>query len=272
MIYREKKIYSGDMLEVEIYPISLRDRNQSRKKKEKISVPKQRNLNNKNSIKHLIRLLNTNFSNKDYSVTLTYDNKNLPSNEEKAKRDVSNYIRRIKRYIKKNNLSELKYVALVEYKESKNGDKPVRIHHHIVMNGVIPRDKVEDIWGKGRANADRLQADEFGFEALARYISKDPKGNKRWCQSMNLKQPKVKVNDFKYSRKKVIELSNSQGERQAFENIYKGYLYRDYKYSINELNGGTYLYIKMQRFENEKSQCKNTSAKLGYYVTSKLAI
>ena len=36
MIYREKKIYSGDMLEVEIYPISLRDRNQSRKKKEKI--------------------------------------------------------------------------------------------------------------------------------------------------------------------------------------------------------------------------------------------
>lgn len=31
---------------------------------------------------------------------------------------------------------------------------------------------------KGRANADRLQADEFGYEALARYISKDPQGKK----------------------------------------------------------------------------------------------
>ena len=35
--YREKKIYSGRILEVEIYPITLQERKQSRRQKEKIS-------------------------------------------------------------------------------------------------------------------------------------------------------------------------------------------------------------------------------------------
>ena len=252
MIYREKKIYSGNMLEVEVYPISLKDRRQSRRKKEKESLPKQKRLNDKNSRKHLIRLINTNFSNKDYSVTLTYDNNNLPSDEEKAKKDVYNYLRRVKRYLKKNDLPSLKYIAVIEYKEQKENSKAVRIHHHVIMSGDIPRDKVEEIWGKGRANADRLQSDEFEFEALGRYISKDPKGSKRWCQSKNLKQPVIRVNDFKFSKKKVNELAKSQGDKQAFECIYKGYSYRDYKVEFNDVIPGTYLYIKMQKLNNRK--------------------
>ena len=274
MIYRENKIYSGNMLEVEVYPITLKERKQTRRKKQRESLPKQKRLNDKNSRKHLIRLINTNFTNKDYSVTLTYDNNNLPSSEDIARRDVYNYLRRIKRYLKKCNLPDLKYIAVIEYKEQQEKKKSIRIHHHIIMSGDIPRDKVEEIWGKGRANADRLQSDEFGYEALGRYISKDPKGNKRWCQSMNLKQPIIKVNDFKYSKKKVNELARSQGEKQVFERIYKGYAYRDYKVSVSDFVPGTYLYIKMQKLNNKKSQCTkiSTLANLGYYNTSKLAI
>ncbi|MGL5479162.1 MAG: rolling circle replication-associated protein [Clostridium sp.] len=271
MIYREKKIYSGDILEVEIYPITFKERKQKRSKKTKESLPKQKKLNDKNSRKHLIRLLNTNFTNKDLSVTLTYDNKNLPKGEAQARKDVSNFLRRVKNYLKKNNLPNLKYIGVIEHCDDE--EKRIRVHHHIIMSGDIDRDKVEELWGKGRANADRLKGDEFGFEALGRYITKNPKGNKRWCQSMNLKQPVIKVNDFKYSKKKVNELAKNQGERQAFERIYKGYAYRDYKVEVNEIVAETYLYIKMQKY-NKKSQCinKNTLALIGNYDTSKLAI
>ena len=84
MIYREKKIYSGNMLEIEIYPITLQERKQSRKRKEKQSLPKQRNLNEKNAKKHLARLINTNYSDKDLTVTLSYDNEHRPESEEAA--------------------------------------------------------------------------------------------------------------------------------------------------------------------------------------------
>lgn len=250
MPYREKRIYSGNMLEIEIFPISFQERKHSRKRKEKESLTKQKNLNDKNAKKHLIRLLNTNFTDKDLSVTLTYDNENLPQSEEEARKDVINFLRRVKRYVKRNNLPDLKYIAVIEYREQKEGKKAIRLHHHIVMSGDIDRDKVEELWKKGRANADRLKADEFGYEGLARYISKDPKGQKRWTQSRNLKQPIVKVNDFKYSKRKVNELLKCQGDRQAFESLYKNYSFRDYKIYINDITAGTYLYIKMQKFTN----------------------
>lgn len=249
MIYREKKIYSGNMLEVEIYPVTFQERKQSRRKKQKETLPKIKNLNDKNSKKHLIRLMNTNFTDRDLSVTLTYDDKNLPGSEEESKKDVKNFIRKIKRYIKKNNLGEVKYIAVIEYRDQEENKKAIRIHHHVVLSANIDRDKIEELWTKGRANADRLKADEFGYEGLARYITKDPKGCKRWSQSRNLKQPTILVNDYKYSNRKVNELSKSQGDKKIFEELYEGYIYRSYKVDYNDIVAGTYLYLKMQKKE-----------------------
>lgn len=251
MPYREKKIYSGKILEVEIYPISLQERKQKRKKKEKESAVKQKNLNDKNAKKHLIRLLNTNFTDKDIAVHLTYTDKELPENEKQVKRDISNYLRRIKNYRRKQGLDELKYIAVLEYAEQENNKKAVRVHHHIVMSGM-DRDVVEGLWTKGRANADRLKADENGYEALGRYITKDPKGSKRWTQSRNLKQPVVKVNDFKFSKKKAIDVSRNCEDRQMFEKLYPGYFLNDCKVAINEITAETYLYIKMRSLGKRK--------------------
>lgn len=248
MPYREKKIYSGNILEVEIYPITLQERKQPRRKKVKLSLPKQKNLNDKNAKKHLIRLINNNFTDQDLSVTLTYDEKNLPGSEEEARKEVINYIRRVKHYRKKNNLPDLKYIAVIEYKEREDNKKPVRIHHHLIMSGM-DRDIIEQLWKNGRANADRLKADESGYEALGRYITKDPQGSKRWTQSKNLKQPIVQVNDFKYSRRKAEQLSNCQGDKDIFQNLYPGYLLNDIKVDVNEITAGKYLYIKMRKLK-----------------------
>lgn len=250
MAYREKRIYSGKVLEVEIYYVSEKERKRHRREKTKESTPKQKNLNDKNAKKHLIRLINTNFTNKDLSVTLTYDDENYPASEEDAKKDVVNFLRRVKRHCKKNNIPDLKYIAVIEYKDPSEHQKKVRIHHHLIISGDIDRDDVEKLWKKGRANADRLKADENGYEALARYISKDPRGNKRWTQSRNLKQPIVKVNDYKYSKKRVETLAKAPDDRQTFESLYKGYIFTECKAKYNDLTG-TSLYIKMRTYKKE---------------------
>lgn len=249
MAIREKKYKCGKYLEVELYHISKKEQKKSRKRKKKESRKEQKNLNAKNARKKLRRLLNANFDNKDLIVHLTYNNFNLPKDEKRAIRDRENYIRRLKNYRKRNNLPELKYIAVLEYKEANQNDKRTRtrIHHHIVISGM-DRDKVEELWGKGRANADRLQPNELGFEELANYISKDPKGKKRYSPSRNLIIPEAEINDYKYSYKKTWNLSRN-GTREDFEKLYPGYVYTTHEVQVNEINAGTYIYIKMRKLE-----------------------
>ena len=250
MAIREKKYKCGKYLEVEIYPISKIEQKKSRKRKKKESRKEQKNLNDKNARKKLRRIINSNFTNKDLFIHLTYDNDNLPDSEERALRDRNNYLRRIKNYRKRNNLPELKYIAVLEYKEANENDKRTRtrIHHHIVMSGM-DRDKAEELWGKGRANADRLQPNELGFEELANYISKDPKGKKRYSPSRNLIIPEAEINDYKYTYKKVYALSRNQGDKEEFEKLYPGYIYTSHEVQVNDINSGTYIYIKMRKLD-----------------------
>lgn len=154
----------------------------------------------------------------------------------------------MKRYRKKHGLPDLKYMAVFEYKKPKRNQKSIRMHHHIVINDM-DRDEVEKIWKKGRANADRLKADDTGYEALARYMTKDPQGNKRWMQSRNLKQPDIKINDYKYSKRKVIELFKLADDNRTFEKLYKGYYFTDCKAEINQINDGVYLHIRMRKIQ-----------------------
>ena len=101
MPIREKKYLCGDYLEVEIYPITKMEQKQSRKKKKQESRLEQKNINDKNARKLLGRLLNANFTSKDLVVHLTYDNDNLSESVVQVKKDIANYIRRIKRQRKK---------------------------------------------------------------------------------------------------------------------------------------------------------------------------
>lgn len=247
MPYREKRYIAGQYQYIDIFPVTQLEVKSPRGEKTKISSPKQRALNDKNAKRHLAMLVNTNFTDDDLVSHLTYDQDHLPASPEEAMRDVTNFIRRIKTARKRKALPDLKYIAVVEYRDPEDSKPGVRIHHHIIMSGGLSRDEVERIWKKGRCNTDRLQADEAGYEGLARYISKDPRGSKRWCQSKNLKQPEVHVNDFKYSRKRVEQLARCPGERELFESLYPGYTLTTVTPEVNEISGGTYIYIKMRR-------------------------
>ncbi len=247
MQYKTKTIVSGPMLESEIYPV-WRIPLGGRGKSCNPSREAQRNLNNKNAVKRVIRLINTNFDARHIWATLTYHPDHLPETPEQAKRDMQNYIRRIKRQMEKAGLGELKYIYVTEYAEAGPGVPKKRVHHHIVMN-LTDRDIAERMWnGGGRTQARRLQPDDYGLEGMARYITKDPKGFKRYSCSRNLKQPIVYESMHRFTKRKAEKLaSDLDGAKAMFEKMYPKYVFKDLEIRYSQFVSGVYIYAKMRR-------------------------
>lgn len=258
---REKKIYCGKQyMEVDIYPQSQlppTNKPKGRGKKEKVSAPKQRNLNDKNAKRYFVQLVNTNFGEGDLHVTVTYAE--VPETVEEAEKIASNFIRRISYKRKREGLDPLKYILVTEHSTGKGSNKPVRIHHHIVMNGGLDRDAIEDLWRKpkkkgqkigdriGFANADRLKPDDYGLEALARYLMKNPNGKKRWSSSQNLERPEYRNNDHKYSRRQLERIAKDEIDNQLYwKKMYPEWDMTDCKPVYNEITGWA-VYLKLRR-------------------------
>ena len=244
--YRVKTIKSGDQLECEIYPIWA-TRNEVRNAKKKTTREAQKNLNERNSKKEFVRKVNENFTQQDLELTFTYDDETPLPNESEARRDIRNYLRRIRDFRKKNGMSELKYVYVIEF-TGDGGREKKRIHHHVFMSGM-DRDEAEKIWGKGWANSRRLQPDEYGLEAIARYIVKEPHNGKRWCCSKNLKPPRESVADTKLSKKQAERLAKDveAAGPEIFRKLYPGYEYLDCEVKRSDFVAGAYIYTRMHK-------------------------
>lgn len=259
--YRVKTIKSGDMLECEIYPIWNTSRGGKRKDKSKPSREAQKNLNDKNTKKNVIRLTNTNFTKEDIWATFTYDKEHLPNDPEQAQKDMQNYLRRLKRHIKKYDLPDLKYIYVTEYEEDEKKGKK-RVHHHIVMN-FRDRDLAEEIWDKGgRTHSRRLQPDDYGLEGLARYITKDPKNSKRYCASKNLEKPKVSIADSKLTKRKAEKIAKDENiAGEIFQKLYEGYTFKDIAIRYSQFVSGAYLYVRMKQIDKPPKRDKRRRAK-----------
>lgn len=256
---REKKIYCGEYLEVDIIPKKDKRKHKGKRStKKKISVPKQKNLNDKNARRYFIQLVNTNFNEDDLHVNVTYSDDELPDSIETAEKEVKNYIRRIDYRRKKEGLPPIKYILVTEGKVEKNGEKLIRIHHHIVINGGLDRDTIESLWRRRRkkgekegkkigfVNADRLQENEYGLEALSRYLMKNPQGRKRWSCSQNLDKPYHRDNYHKYTKRQVEKIAKNSEDRIYWEKQYPGYWLTESKPVFNDLTGWS-IYLKLRR-------------------------
>lgn len=244
-LYRVKTIKSGKMLECEIYPLWKTKSEKSKAIKAKASRQVQKNLNDKNAKKKITRIIHANFSDEDILITLTY--KGPPPELEQARKDIQNYIRRVRDHRKKNGLQDLKYIYVIEFESE--GKHKKRVHHHVIMS-KIDRDIAEKLWVKGYANSRRLQPDEFGLEALARYITKDPKGTKRWCTSRNLEKPKITIADHKITKRQAEKIArNANTAPVIFQKLYKGYIFNDIKVKFSDYVSGVYLYTRMRAKE-----------------------
>lgn len=261
---REKRIYCGkDYLEVDIIPCGNPEKGRGKKREE--SSQKQKNLNEKNSKRRFVQLGKANFGEGDLCVDCTYADDFLPKTIRQACKDMENYIRRLKYHMAKINI-ELKYMMVTEFtvegeedreEEIDDREKPVRVHHHLIINGGLDRDFIESLWSKkvkgkkervsmGFCNADRLQPNENGIEARCNYMQKRKRGCKRFSCSQNLKKPEVKKNDSKYSFKKVRELSKTPEDKEYWRKQYPEYEPSRVEWEYNDYTGWA-VYIKLRR-------------------------
>ena len=141
-VIRTKTYYCGkNDLEIDLFPWMEVEKRYTRKKKEKVTIPKQKVLNDKRAKRTFCQLVKTNFGEGDLHLTLTYSQKFLPEKVEDAEKEVRNYLRRVARLRKKKKLSPLKYIFITE-----QGVQSKRIHHHVIINGGLSRDEVELLW------------------------------------------------------------------------------------------------------------------------------
>ncbi len=277
---REKRTKSGKMLEVDFYPIWNDGRRMpTRAPKSKPSTAEQEKYNKQQAVKNFVRKILANFDTGDVWMHPTYEADKAPQSEEEARRDISNYIRRVKtkraaelkrilhlleRCPEDKRLKEkckmlrkpLKYAGVIEQQIYKSGPRKGKCnwHFHIFMTGGIDRDVLEDMWPKGmRTNVDRFQPEKFGPDAAARYMTKEPPGSRRFFCSKNLKKPTVpKPKDGKITKRGVEMLAKKRiNDGEYWENRYKGYRFLRGFARYNSYNGHWYVSVIMYKTNND---------------------
>lgn len=231
--YKKRAIYSGDMVEYEIYPIWSTN-SEVRREKTAISKESQKALNALNRRKRVMRLINANFTDEDAWYTFTYTKR---VTHEQAEKDADNYLRRL-RYKARKMGFELKNICVVESTTS-------RTHIHLICN-FRNRDVAEKMWTYGRTEGQRLQPDEDGLTALAIYLSKECNGKKRYKASRNLVKPTIKeVEITEKTAKKAIRSYDSA--EQELKRLFKDYDINGIDLRENPYCRGTYMYSRLKR-------------------------
>lgn len=265
MGYRTKTTKAGPRLETEIYPIFGREQTGRLRAARQNATPEAvAKLNYERSRRYMIQLADANFTEEDISLTLTYNGQ--PPEYEEAQKDIRNFLARVKRLREKRGMDPLKYIYTIE--DSKDG-RLARIHVHMLMNGGLDRTELEKMWAKGYANADRLQPDENGLEAIARYMTKQQRNRRKWSSSKNLKKPKVRTSDTKVSngRVKAIARDYMNEAKPVMEKLYPGYQFVKAKVYYSDIVDGVYIRATMRKIDERKGRnhdgCRNFESGTG---------
>lgn len=236
LLERTKTIKSGDYLECEIFPMVLMEPG-IREARRKRTPEQMREINRRNAVKKLERLMNANFTAGDLMPHLTMDR---PCSFEEMQKIVRNFFQRLRRLAAKRG-AVLRYIYVIETKQEHGAQ---RHHLHGVISArpaqgpssgpsaenLITRDEIEKLWGHGLARVDRVQQQEKGLAGFARYITQQKTTQERlmrrsWGASKGLRQPTVTVADHKFSRAAAAKIARDlEGDaRTILEKKYPGY-------------------------------------------------
>lgn len=234
----------AEMLESMVYPSFPNREDVPKTAKKRETGQAQKNLNDKKARRYLIRLANINFSKGDIWATFGWDDDNMPEDEERAEKDIKNFIARINYRRRKAGLENAKYIYIPAI------DGYARPHFHILISGDgMDRDELEDLWTKcERKNTRRVKPDDdFLITGIATYITQNPHGTKRWRSSKNLKKPDAPTRSYrKFSRKKVNGMVRDFEELKAqMEKAYPGFKFLDAEVKYNDKVAAFYIYARM---------------------------
>jgi hypothetical protein len=247
-LYRTTTTKAGSQLEADIYPSFYKKTDIPKTKSKRETKPSQKNLNEKRSKRYFNNLVSENFGPGDLWGTFGYDNNNIPKDMDEAQKIFGKFIRRINYRRKKRGQDNLKYIYVTEYSEDPK--RKIRVHHHIIFSGDCDRDEIESLWKHGsRPETKRLKPDDDTFLAgLCTYITKDPKGCKRWTPSKNLNKPNVSRSYSKFKKGNVKKMIHDhEYMEKIFEKKYPGYKFIDAEIKLNGINDSYYIYARMCR-------------------------
>lgn len=249
MHYCTKTERAGDTLVLTVYPILGRsDRAKAEAARKAMSRERQTRYNRERARRRLALLMDANFGKNDLHVTLTY--RGTPPDYEQARKDVRNYLRAVKRMREKAGLPEMKYIYVIE-EEGGDGERR-RIHVHLMMTGGVSREALEEKWGRGYANCDRLQPEEGnGLMELARYFTKleQEKHRRAWSASKNLRQPRATVSRTRMSNARVRRLCQEipGNAAEIMGKLYPAYKLGAVEPYVSDWIPGVYLRIRLRR-------------------------
>ena len=261
-IYETKTITSGPIREMEMYPLFPK-KDVPEEFRVKGTTKSRKNLNNKNAVKCFTRKANANFGKGDYYATLNYYDKNRPKTHEEAKKHVMAYIKKLnyeflKQQLKaegkkltsktkKKNYKKIKYMYVIEISKEGKG----KYHVHMILSSELSMDLVEKCWKHGRRNnIRRIDPDDRHITDLAEYLSKDPKGKKRWGCSKGLKEPVITTSK-KVSKKKIYNMSNNENIIKAeMEKLNPKYKVIEFTITKNKWTNMPYIHVLMKKIED----------------------
>lgn len=255
MGYRRITTVSGPRIDAEVIPVFGRSQSGDlRKAKSQITREAQQRANDERSRRHLIQLVEANFTEKDVAVTMSYAG--TAPDPERVDKDIRNFLCRVRRKRKQLGLPKLKYIYAVGGDEMPAaGYSGKRPHVHMIMNGGIDRDTLEQIWAKGRANADRLQPRDEGLGGIAVYFTRQKQdrpekpGVRKWRGSRNLKQPVRRSRDARMTNSRVRRIAyDFRNEAKAvMEKLYPGYVLQDCQVRYSDIVDGVYIRCVLRR-------------------------
>lgn len=252
MIYRTTTTKAGNQIEVDIYPSFAHKEDIPRTQRKRESKPSQKNLNERRARRYLNQLVSKNFGEGDIWATFGYDNDNLPINGDDAQKIFTNYIRRVNRRRKKQGKENIRYICVTEYSEDKK--KKIRCHHHVILGGEqgekLNRDELESMWKHGKRTHTRIVTPDKDTHllGLVKYITKDPKGKKRWTASKGLKKPVVTRSYSKFRKREVYEMVRDRKQlERLIQKKYPKCKFIDAEVKTNEINSGYYIYARLKR-------------------------
>ena len=280
---RTKTIRAGNTVEVECYPLTrIGEAAREVAIARKHQRAAQEMINRRNAEKKIRRLVEHNFTQQDWVITLTWDyglldrfsmseadynaawnDLKMPIDEEDAQRELANWFRRVKTAMRQRGMApaELKYIYVREITRPRVGGY-LHYHFHLVLHAPGLSDlELKRIWGRGFARCDRLSWADEGPARLASYMTKqhtteeierDGRRVRRWAASKNLKDPVETVSDRKISRRRAADIAAEvhKNGRAIFEALYPGYRCAEepvVKYS--DFTPGAYIYARLRKIE-----------------------
>lgn len=269
--YKTKTTLSGRMLEAEIYPSFLNRKDYTRAVKEQKTKEAQKQQNEKNAQRKLIRQVHCNFTAKDIFFTGGFSDDRQPSSVDECRRFIKCFLDVLKYHAKRAGAGAIRYIYVIERQIIADGR--IKYHAHVLLSknagtnlaGEDGRDWIESKWkGGDYSNTKSLQWKRGGgYTGISKYFTKqfeklhdtERAGLRHWGQSLGLKQwskpPTESYSRFK--KRRVAGLIRAPATLKAeFEKEYPGYEYlEEYPCEIrySEVIEGFYLYCRMYKRE-----------------------